>query len=410
MRCGNCGRDRGAHRGACECVPVWVWRDPEVVSAVHERDAQRVIQFLRRRVKHLSQEALARMCEVAQSTITRAEAGKGLTDRRKAYEALKGLGALNRQGPEEQASHRGAASPVPSRRLGPPEVPDIEEMVHGLRLLEQGYLTVPSTLVLARAGQLHGRLNHQPGFADHPVVQALLARSCLLMGKVIWDASQRRETHTAALYLDEAIVIARTIGDDHTLAQALLRRSFIPLYSPVGDQNLALFTASRAMATAHEAPSLKALAALHVSEAHARLKHPREAQRYLDAADDFAQLAPDADITTWEGRRLRIAGSVHLELDRPGHAQGLLEQAAVLLRRRPKSHGIVLANLALAHVRQRESDGAVAALHDAMDVAHTTRAGGAMPLISTAVRELTHWRPSPSVAEAQDRFIDLLTR
>ena len=64
-----------------------------MVAAVCERDAQRVIQFLRRRVKNLSQEALARMCGVAQSTITRAEAGKGLTDRRRAYEALQGLGA-----------------------------------------------------------------------------------------------------------------------------------------------------------------------------------------------------------------------------------------------------------------------------------------------------------------------------
>ncbi|QUX22486.1 helix-turn-helix domain-containing protein [Nocardiopsis sp. MT53] len=95
MRCGNCGRDRGAHHGSCQCIPSWVWRDPEMVDAVRERDAQRVIRFLRRRVKNLSQEALARMCGVAQSTITRAEAGKGLSDRRKIHEALQGLGALD---------------------------------------------------------------------------------------------------------------------------------------------------------------------------------------------------------------------------------------------------------------------------------------------------------------------------
>lgn len=93
MRCGNCGRARDGHRGACECVPAWVWRDPEVAAAVRERDAQRVIQFLRRRVRGLSQEDLAGMCGVAQSTINRAEAGKGLTDRRRAVEALQGLGA-----------------------------------------------------------------------------------------------------------------------------------------------------------------------------------------------------------------------------------------------------------------------------------------------------------------------------
>lgn len=93
MICRNCGRARESHHGGCECVPVWVWRDPAMAAAVRERDARRVIQFLRRRVKDLSQESLARMCGVAQSTINRAESGTGLTDRRKAYEALQGLGA-----------------------------------------------------------------------------------------------------------------------------------------------------------------------------------------------------------------------------------------------------------------------------------------------------------------------------
>ncbi len=91
--CGNCGRPRHDGRGACHCIPAWVWQDPEMVDAVRERDAQRVVRFLRRRVRSLSQEALARMCGVAQSTIARAETGKGLTDRRKAAEALRGLGA-----------------------------------------------------------------------------------------------------------------------------------------------------------------------------------------------------------------------------------------------------------------------------------------------------------------------------
>ncbi len=91
--CGNCGRPRHDGRGACGCIPAWVWQDPEMIGAVRERDAQAVVCFLRRRVRSLSQEALARMCGVAQSTITRAEAGRGLTDRRKAMEALRGLGA-----------------------------------------------------------------------------------------------------------------------------------------------------------------------------------------------------------------------------------------------------------------------------------------------------------------------------
>ncbi len=117
MRCGNCGRVRGGHRGACECVPAWVWCDPEVVAAVHERDAQWVIQFLGLRVEGLSQEALAGMCGVAQSTINRAEAEKGLTDRRKAYEALQGLGA-----PLEEPVTASASSEPPRSHHRIPQV------------------------------------------------------------------------------------------------------------------------------------------------------------------------------------------------------------------------------------------------------------------------------------------------
>ncbi|WP_150236410.1 helix-turn-helix domain-containing protein [Nocardiopsis quinghaiensis] len=78
---------------------------------MRERDAQAVIRFLRRRVRSLSQEALVRMCGVAQSTITRAESGRGLTDRRKAVEALRGLGAPLDGVP---SSTPGSLSPQPS--------------------------------------------------------------------------------------------------------------------------------------------------------------------------------------------------------------------------------------------------------------------------------------------------------
>lgn len=116
--CGNCGRPRHDERDPCGCIPAWVWQAPEVMAAVRKRDAQRVIQFLRRRVKNLSQEALARMCGVAQSTITRAEAGRGLTDRRKAVEALQGLGApLDGVPPERKNSPLYRSVPPMGSRL-----------------------------------------------------------------------------------------------------------------------------------------------------------------------------------------------------------------------------------------------------------------------------------------------------
>ncbi|WP_239648023.1 helix-turn-helix domain-containing protein [Nocardiopsis ganjiahuensis] len=104
-----------------------MWRDPEVVAAVRERDARRVIQFLRRRVKNLSQEALARMCGVAQSTITRAESGKGLTDPRKAVEALHGLGAME-YGPTNETAD--PLAPAPLVQSGSSDHTSVAEKTH----------------------------------------------------------------------------------------------------------------------------------------------------------------------------------------------------------------------------------------------------------------------------------------
>ncbi|MFE6385258.1 helix-turn-helix domain-containing protein [Nocardiopsis dassonvillei] len=137
-----------------------------MVDAVRERDAQRVVRFLRRRVRSLSQEALARMCGVAQSTVARAETGKGLTDRRKVVEALQGLGA-----PLDNAEKVRPATPPGTVRVGqqdmvPVKLEDVERRrflraagtsvaVAPLLGLTGGARTMPSTVSSADLKQIH---------------------------------------------------------------------------------------------------------------------------------------------------------------------------------------------------------------------------------------------------------------
>lgn len=379
-------------------------------QAWEERDASTVIRLVRWNTD-LSLTALVKLTGLAQSTLSDIVSGKTvLKNLDKINTALEGLSLFCQQAqevPKEPRLQRvGETSMTPWSAHR--DVFDMEEFAHALERLEKAYTTVPSTTVLAQIGPLHGQLS-QIMSAEYEA-QRLRARSNLLMGQVLWDASQRRDVHSAAGHLDEAAVIAQAIGDHDVLAHALLRRSFIPLYSPAGDPQLALATARRAMITAHEDRELRALAALHVGEAHARLRDHHDAEQHLDHADALAREAPDLDSGTWEGRRLRIAGSVYLELDQPSRAQSALEQAVHVLRDRPKTRGIALANLSLTHVRQREVEGATTVLHHAMDLSCTTHAGGATPLIASVVRELAPWRTVPAVVNVQDRFIDLLTR
>lgn len=277
-----------------------------------------------------------------------------------------------------------------------------------LQRLERDYDIASSTALLAEAGQLHGSLtrivqDHRGN--DTPF--GMQARSSLLMGQLMWDASQRRNGDSAAAFFDEAIRNGQIARDPHVVAQAQLRRSFIPLYAS-GNMSDALSGSCRAANTAAEVPETRASAILHTSEAYARLGQRENAERALYAAEEIAEEA-DLDETEWNGRAYRVSGSVYLALGMPKHAGSVLEKAIPLLHGRKKSQAIAVANLALAQARQSQPDEAAAMLHRAIELMELTQAGGALTITAATSRELESWRNEPAVAEAQERLFTLFT-
>ncbi len=65
-------------------------------------------------------------------------------------------------------------------------------------------------------------------------------------------------------------------------------------------------------------------------------------------------------------------------------------------------------NLALACIRQRDLDGAVAALHQTFDVVESTRGGGALNILFAAGRELRPWQREPLMQAVYDRLFSLV--
>jgi hypothetical protein len=104
-----------------------------------------------------------------------------------------------------------------------------------------------------------------------------------------------------------------------------------------------------------------------------------------------------------------MAGSCYLSLGLPAEAETHLTTAARSMQRRHKMNALVLANLALASLRQRKLDHAVATLHQAIDSLDTTRGGGGLTVAVTVAKALRHHRNTPEVHAAQDRLLDLLT-
>lgn len=90
-------------------------------------------------------------------------------------------------------------------------------------------------------------------------------------------------------------------------------------------------------------------------------------------------------------------------------AEILLTDTAEKLRDRRKSRAIVLGNLTLARIRQRDVEAAVASLTEAIAELESTRGGGGLNLVFEAAHELRPWRQEALVADVHDRLFGLMS-
>ena len=96
--CSYCGRSRRkeASRPRCACVPVEVWHEPEMITAVQQLDIVTVVRILRAhpRTRNLSQTAPARLTGKSQATISEWESGKQKNPKtQQVADVLEALGA-----------------------------------------------------------------------------------------------------------------------------------------------------------------------------------------------------------------------------------------------------------------------------------------------------------------------------
>ncbi|MFI9787394.1 helix-turn-helix transcriptional regulator [Kitasatospora sp. NPDC051984] len=382
--------------------------------------ANKVLEFVMKRVGLLaqwrraegwSQEGLAEELGVDRSTVHRWEAGKAVPQARQ-MRAL--AGALRREPAELEALFDGRQSHVGSEA---DSVTRVDASPDDLRIayldLERRYDRVPSASLLAEAGQHFARIGelarHLRGGPQRGLLR-LQAETATLMGKLVWDASQRRDHGGARKYYSQAAALARSVQDPALESHALLRSSYVDLYGTKDASTGLALAEAAARRAAPVSPALAGLALLHVGEAHAMLGDREECERNIGLAQDQladAGAGPAADLVSSD-QVGRLAGSCYLELGELRRAQGELESAAGILGRHKKSRTIVLGNLALAHIRQRQVDGALEVLDQAVDELEQTRGGGGMNLVFAAARELKPWRREVQVLELNDRLLSLM--
>ena len=240
---------------------------------------------------------------------------------------------------------------------------------------------------------------------------AVEAEAAILMGQLVWDASQRRDHASARMYLDQAIDAARQVRDPAAEGLALLRKAMIALYGERDPREGLALAEQTAETTSQVSDVLTGLAILHAAEAHAMLGELASCEAALAAADTkFGRVGElDAAIELYSVTQFgRMAGSCYLFLEDTRRAQGLLETTAAALSDHSKSQAIVLGNLALALIRQGNLDEAAGRLHEAIDVIELNRGGGGLNIVFSAGREMRPWRTVPVVQDVYDRLLTLM--
>lgn len=374
----------------------------------------------RRKAVGLSQERLAEAVGVDPSTVARWERGE--TDPQPVHRPRLAdvLGVSVEEIGDLLTGASTAASQTDDRLRYVLQQPGRVDLVTAVQLrkrvddLDLRYITTPPTMLLTEAIECFHQTTALRAAANSLVRRELLsieAEAAILLGQLIWDASHRRDHTTARAYLHHAVAAARESGHDQTSQSwALLRLAMVALYGEK-DPTTGLDLARQAAATSGRSHVLAGLATLHAAEAHAMQQQRNDCEHALGHAEtSFAQITPsDPAIELYTPTHHgRMAGSCHLFLGNNRRALAHLETTARQARDGSKAHAIVLGNLALAHLRERELDQAVAALHQALNLVEATRGGGGLTIVFAAGRELQPWRQEPAVQEVHDRLLGLI--
>jgi tetratricopeptide (TPR) repeat protein len=303
--------------------------------------------------------------------------------------------------------------------LAHPEVTDliaVTQLREHVRRLDERYDSFPASALIAEAGRRLGQIEFLAVHALRSDVRRELrgaeAEAALLMGQLVWDASQRRAQDAATTYLRQAVDAARQRGDHACEGLALLRSSMVDLYGRK-DPRSGLQVAQQAVtAGGRVSKVLAGLATLHTAEAHAMQGDQADCEKALGQAEThLRQITPeDPAIVLYSGTQFgRMAGSCYLFLGNAATAASVLEQTALTLRDGSKAEAIVLANLALARIRLGRIDEAVAALHKTLDVVEVNWGGGGLNIAFTAGRELRGWQDTTAVRDVRDRLLVLMS-
>jgi transcriptional regulator with XRE-family HTH domain len=210
--------------------------------------------------------------------------------------------------------------------------------------------------------------------------------------------------NASALY-DEALVVADELHDSWVGASTLASRSMVTLYG-TGNLNKAIAVATQAteQSLAGSSYSVRARAFAVRAEMAARAGDRLASLRTLHLSRAHQALNHEGDPTegSFSQARLRgFEGICHVRLGLVSDGEQELQQAATDLdeTRDSVQKSIIMADLALARLRNGDPEAASETLRQSIDLVATTRGRVGTQRIYHVRRELDRWHREPFVTE-----------
>lgn len=237
------------------------------------------------------------------------------------------------------------------------------------------------------------------------------AEAALLIGRLLWDATGRRDSSAAEEFFDRSARRAAQAGDSVLHVTASLRAAFVGLYG--GDPRAGLRRCVQAaVIAAPVSEALFALARLHAAEGYALLGRAAECDRALTAAHGaMAAISADdpAPGVCTPRTYQRLSGAAYLALGRHAEARAALTEAAE--RHEPgKILALVLGQLALACLGEGDTGAALRYVRTAIELAELTQSVGALAVAFRAGREIVRGcgAAEPEALEIVDQLLTVV--
>lgn len=389
--CSHCGQPRLHTPNGCTCIPTEFWALAPVAAAVAEGDAASVIREIRARLSdRLSQNALALMTELSQSTISRVSLGATLQDPRKAAQALRGLGAPTPQ----RARVRAEALPAPTDPTAPAalsdvltdstDIAEIDALKLRLSSCAHAYVSEPFSTPLKVAPLRNHALDllRQGARPGHEAqLLEIVGTAELMLGHAAHDSGHR---HRATQHLANAADCARH-GDHPSLAswtagtEALvadwrptehaLDLALAAERLPHGPQARTRLRAIRARAAARRGQHHRARAELEqllTASAHQGPEHPGDLSMQVGGILSF----PEAKLHYYAASIHGLLGEADQALEHAGQAIALYEHGPAG-QRSVGDLTLAMADRIRAHLLRGDAPSALEAIARLSEVADT---------------------------------------